>query len=297
MCLAFGLSAAASAQENSREEAARRAAQLSRLGPDAARRIFFDHKEAAPLEARAIGSYGRGCLAGGRALAPDGPAWQVMRLSRNRNWGHPALISWLERFSRDVQSEGWPGLLVGDIAQPRGGPMLTGHASHQLGLEADIWLTPAPPERRLSHEEREEMSAIDMVKPDRLSVYADRFTDAHIRLLLRAASYREVDRIFVNAAIKKAMCARTPPQNRAWLRKIRPWHGHNFHFHVALDCPAGAPDCVNKRGAPEGEGCGAELAAWFREHVRFPRIRPGPPAREPTLADYPQACRHVVVAR
>src|ERR1044071_3967237 len=46
----------------------------------------------APLAARAIGSYARGCLAGAVALPINGPGWQVMRLSRNRNWGHPRLL-------------------------------------------------------------------------------------------------------------------------------------------------------------------------------------------------------------
>ena len=64
-----------------------------------------------------------------------------MRLSRNRNWGHPKLVEFLERLSAKGAKVGWPGLLVGDMAQPRGGPMLTGHASHQVGLDADIWLT------------------------------------------------------------------------------------------------------------------------------------------------------------
>lgn len=291
------LSLPLAAQENSREEAARRADELAHLGQDAARRIFFEEKTPAPLAARAIGSYGRGCLAGAAALSPDGPAWQVMRLSRHRNFGHPALVSWIERFAADVKSEGWPGILIGDMAQPRGGPMLTGHASHQLGLEADIWLTPAPGGRLLSREEREEMSAVDMVRPDLLGVYPNRFTDAHVRLLLRAASYSQVDRIFVNAAIKKAMCERTPPENRSWLHKIRPWHGHTYHFHVALDCPFGEASCINKRASPPGDGCGAELQAWFRSEVRFPRRAPGAKARELTLADYPPACRQVAITR
>src|SRR5690349_16899417 len=91
------------------------------------------------------GFYAKGCLAGGVALPVDGPTWQVMRLSRNRRWGHPRMISLLERLSRDAAAkDGWSGLLVGDISQPRGGPMLTGHASHQVGLDADVWLTPMP---------------------------------------------------------------------------------------------------------------------------------------------------------
>ena len=47
--------------------------------------------------------------------------------------------------------------------------MLTGHASHQIGLDADVWLTPMPA-RTLSREEREEMSAVDMVSEDGRSV-------------------------------------------------------------------------------------------------------------------------------
>jgi penicillin-insensitive murein DD-endopeptidase len=67
-----------------------------------------------------------------------------MRLSRNRNWGHPRLVTYLERLAKDARSFGWSGLLVGDLSQPRGNPMPTGHTSHQIGLDADIWLTPMP---------------------------------------------------------------------------------------------------------------------------------------------------------
>src|SRR5690606_32364598 len=119
-----------------------------------AKQLFGAKALPADMAARAIGSYARGCMAGGRALAVTGDAWQVMRLERNRNWGQPVLIDYLETLARDARDlDGWPGLLVGDLAQPRGGPMLTGHASHQIGLDADIWLRPMP-ERELSFKER-----------------------------------------------------------------------------------------------------------------------------------------------
>jgi penicillin-insensitive murein endopeptidase len=106
-----------------------------------------------------VGFYASGCLAGAVALPIDGEAWQVMRLSRNRNWGHPELIHFLKGLGTKVAKAGiWRGLLVGDMSQPRGGPMISGHASHQVGLDADIWLTPMPP-RKLTRVEREEMSA------------------------------------------------------------------------------------------------------------------------------------------
>jgi Penicillin-insensitive murein endopeptidase len=129
-----------------------------------ANELFGAAPSPAPLAARAIGSYARGCLAGAVALPINGPDWQVMRLSRNRNWGHPRLLDFLERFAADARNlDGWPGLLVGDMSQPRGGPMITGHSSHQIGLNVDIWLTPMP-DRILTPEERENMVAVSMLK-------------------------------------------------------------------------------------------------------------------------------------
>ena len=159
----------------------------------------------APLAARAIGSYARGCLAGGVSLPINGPDWQVMRLSRDRNWGHPRLLDFLERFANDARHlDHWPGLLVGDMSQPRGGPMVTGHTSHQIGLDVDIWLTPMP-DRILTPQERENMTAVSMLK-DPFTVDPDKWTPLHTKLIKRAASYPEVDRIFVHPAIKKVLC-------------------------------------------------------------------------------------------
>ena len=164
-----------------------------------------------PMEARAIGSYVRGCLAGAVALPINGHTWQVMRLSRNRNWGHPELIRFLERLAEKVPGvAGWSGLLVGDIGQPRGAPMLSGHTSHQMGLDADIWLTPMP-KRELSAEEREEMSATDMVAASKLDVDPAKWTPQHGAVIKAAAQDRRVERIFVNAAIKKALCREAGP--------------------------------------------------------------------------------------
>jgi penicillin-insensitive murein DD-endopeptidase len=123
-----------------------------------AKELFGRRPRPAPLEARVIGFYSKGCLAGAKALPINGKTWQVMRLSRNRNWGYPSLMQFLERLADKGPKVGWRGLLVGDLSQARGGPMLTGHSSHQIGLDADIWLTPMPG-RELTRREREEMSA------------------------------------------------------------------------------------------------------------------------------------------
>ena len=274
------------------EEAQYRAEALRRLPRDAARRLFSIPATPAPPPAESIGAYGKGCVAGALALAPEGPGWQVMRLSRARNFGHPKLVAWIQALAASARQDGGPDLLIGDMAQPRGGPMLTGHDSHQLGLEVDIWLTPAPAARRLTSEEREEMLAIDMVHPDLLEVNSA-FTPAQLALLRRAALTPEVDRIFVNAAIKQAAC-RDAAGARGWLRKLRPWPGHTDHFHVALKCPNAG--CTERNPIPAGEGCGKELAHWFRAEVRFPKPDARPP-RILRLHDLPRACRSVLAAR
>ena len=259
----------------------------------AAKELFGRSAAPASLRARSIGSYARGCVAGATAIPVDGETWQVMRLSRNRNWGHPQLIALLQRLSARMPSiNGWPGLLIGDISQPRGGPMLTGHASHQIGLDADIWLTPMP-DRRLSRLEREEMSATNVVRSDWLDVDPAVWTPQHTALIRAAAMERSVARIFVNPAIKKALC-REAGEDRGWLRKVRPTWGHNYHFHIRLACPAGDATCSEQDPPPSGDGCGADLAYWFTPDMLRPK--PGKPRPPLTLAQLPEECGRVLAA-
>lgn len=256
-----------------------------------AKQLFGFKTSPAPLKARSIGSYARGCLAGAQAITIDGRYWQVMRLSRNRNWGHPSLIRYVKRLAEDAGQAGeWNGLLVGDLAQPRGGPMLTGHNSHQIGLDADIWLKEMP-NRRLSRNEREKLSAISTVNFKTKEVNRRVWTPKHAELIKRAASYREVSRIFVNPIIKKELC-RIAGSDRKWLRKVRPWAGHHFHMHVRLSCPAGSIGCKNQPRPTAGDGCGADLARWFAPSK--PSTRPSKPKPQLTLANLPNYCETVL---
>ena len=249
--------------------------------------------------AMAIGYYPRGCLQGGVELPVDGATWQVMRLSRNRNWGHPELVKFLERFAPlAAKATGWHGILVGDMAQPRGGPLPFGHASHQIGLDVDIWFMPMP-NRELSKKEREDISAIDLVAPDRLHVDPKTWTPADVAFIKTAAEQPEVERVFVNAAIKKEICRVEDKQKHAWLEKVRPWYGHADHIHVRLKCPADSPNCRKQEPVPAGDGCAEkDLAFWFKDSVLHPK--PGPPPKVPpkpiTLADLPPACKTVLDA-
>ncbi|WP_082735660.1 penicillin-insensitive murein endopeptidase [Polycladidibacter stylochi] len=267
---------------------------------------LFGHKlTPADMKARAFGSYARGCLAGGQALPVDGPHWQVMRLSRHRNYGHPELIAFLNRLAKDAPALGWNGLLVGDMAQPRGGPMLTGHASHQIGLDVDIWLKPMP-KQRYNMQQRESVSAISMLKgplnvagADR-TVNRKRWTDAHARLIRRAAQDPKVARIFVNPVIKKALCE-FETGDRHWLRKVRPWWGHHYHFHVRMSCPKDSRGCVNQAPPPLGDGCGTELTNWLSDAKWVPKkpkpgVKPKPRKPKPPmqLDQLPKVCAQIL---
>jgi penicillin-insensitive murein endopeptidase len=253
---------------------------------NAAKQVFG--RELTPTEAvtRSIGFYSHGCLAGARALPLDGETWRVMRISRNRYWGNPETIAFLERFSKKAAKEGiWPGILVGDISQPRGGPMITGHASHQIGLDADIWLTPMP--ANLTREQRETMSAVDMVRPDGSAV-DEHWSERQAGIIRAAAEEPQVTLIFVNAAIKKALCEKHAGE--PWMNKVRPWWGHDYHFHVRLRCPEGSANCQNQGPPPPGDGCDKSLNWWFTEAALHPRPS-NKPARPLTMAQLPAACR------
>src|SRR3954463_15907121 len=263
-----------------------------------AKELFGRKVLPAAMPTRVIGFYAKGCIAGAEGPPINGDSWQGMRLSRNRYWGHPDLVRLLKRLAAKAHKEaGWPGILVGDMSQPRGGPMFTGHASHQVGLDADIWLTPMP-DRLLSRNEREEMSAVMMVRDDRLDIDPSVWTPSHLAVIRAAAQEPSVQRIFVNAAIKKALC-REAKGDRYWLHKVRPMYGHDYHFHIRMKCPSGNGECQSQPDPTEGEGCrAADLAYWFKDSVIHPKPPKLPPKPKPpmTLAQLPAACRPVLTA-
>ncbi len=272
------------------------AAAAADLDKAPAKELFGAVAKPAAGRPEVVGSYAKGCIAGAVALPIDGDAWQAMRLSRNRNWGHPDLVAFLERLARDAQKlDSWPGLLIGDMAQPRGGPMRTGHASHQLGLDADLWLTPMP-KRTLSADERESMSAISMLAEGSRFVDPRKFTEAQARVIRRAAKDGEVERIFVHPGIKQALCL-WAGEDRAWLRKVRPWWGHDAHFHVRLQCPAGQSLCRPQEAVAPGDGCDKELDWWLSDEPWKPAKPPAKPPKPMLLADLPAECRSVLTAR
>jgi penicillin-insensitive murein endopeptidase len=226
--------------------------------------------------ATVMGSPAAGCIAGAVALPPEGDGYQVLRLERNRFWGHPRTVDFVRELGAAARAEGLGPLLIGDMSQPRGGPMAYGHGSHQTGLDVDIWFKQGP----LDEAARAQPVGVSMVRNNRVNPAT--FTEAQLRMLELAARSPEVDRIFVNPPIKAAACKK----GGAWVAKLRPWWGHDEHFHVRLSCPEGEAGCVPQAPVPDGDGCGGELASWSAKPTVLP---PGdrPNHRNPIL---PAAC-------
>jgi penicillin-insensitive murein DD-endopeptidase len=248
---------------------------------------WSDVLDPAPGSPRAIGSYAAGCVQGAVSLPPEGPGFQVMRRSRRRFFGHPLLVHYLQELGAAAAQQGLGGLLIGDLGQARGGPMPSGHRSHQNGLDADIWFWPPPDGLVLTAAERETAEARSLLTAAGMALDEQLWSRRQADVLRLAGGFDVVARIFVNPLIKKALCEQFP--GAPWLQKLRPWWGHDDHFHVRLRCPTGETGCQDQDPLPAGDGCGADLAWWFSEEARKP-----PPRVDTAKVPLPAACEAIL---
>jgi penicillin-insensitive murein DD-endopeptidase len=250
-------------------------------GVEAAERASGWHLVRSPAGARpeAIGSHRAGCLAGGVALPPAGRGYLLMRPSLGRAFGHPALIEFVERIGRRMADAGAGLLLIGDLSQPRGGPMPGGDASHSRGLDVDLWLW-IPSRDAAQRVDVERALPRPVVRDGRLDPAV--WTPDHEQLLRWVAESDEVERILVDPAVKQSLCA--GHGGAPWLRKLRPWWGHDRHVHVRLACPAGDRQCIAQEPPPPGTGCDA-LDWWRTEEATHEPPRADPPPQPSRCAE------------
>jgi penicillin-insensitive murein endopeptidase len=268
-------------------------ALLAWFTPAVAGNGWGEVEAAFPGRSEAIGFYSAGCLAGATMLPLQGEGFQVMRPSRNRYYGHPSLIAFIKRLGQQEAARG-EKLLIGDLAQPRGGPMEYGHGSHQSGLDVDIWFAQVSPWRTLSFRETEELPMLSVIIPEEDRLNPERWSPHFRDTLKLVAETSEVERIFVNPVIKQSLCRREGA-DRAWLHKLRPWWGHDDHFHVRLRCPPDSPLCTAQKPLPPGNGCDEELDRWAWEVQQMAlglQVKKTPTEhREPVL---PAVCQAVL---
>ena len=233
---------------------------------------------------RSIGGFADGCIAGAVELPVDGTGYEAIRLSRRRNYGQTDTIDFIQSLGRQANAANLPLFYIGDIGQPRGGPLPYGHASHQTGLDVDIWFT-LDGTRRLAPNAREDVPLPSMLGAGG-TVDPDHFDRRQVTLLRLAATEPRVERIFVSPAIKLALChgyAGSADGGTAWLHRLSPWWGHDDHFHVRIRCPASSPDCRPQPPVPPGDGCDAGLEHWAH-HLTPPSVATSAAPRKPPAA-------------
>lgn len=223
-------------------------------------------------EPEPFGSYANGCMSGAKILATSGKGFVDMRRNRNRYYGQPELINFITELGRFTSQKHQHKHLIGDLSQARGGRMNFGHSSHQIGLDVDIWMQTVPINQSVNPY-RDMKTIVDKAagtikngtieQPTRDAIYY-------------AATHPQVARIFVNPVVKWHLCQQE--HDTTWLNKVRPWWGHDQHFHVRLQCPYDAPNCKNQKPVPAGDGCNGNLENWVNEQSGLitGRIKPAP---------------------
>ena len=236
-----------------------------------------------PDKSEVIGFYTSGCIANSVPLPQADIGYQVIRLSRKRFYGHPDLIEYIKSLGQSVASYLTGTLLIGDLSQEKGGPLPDDHNSHQNGLDVDIlfWQNPVATKRILTWRERENIYPLSLLRDNNKNLDYSKWNSIYGGMLKLAAASEKVDRIFVNPLIKRKLC--TKYEGEDWLSKIRPWWGHDGHFHVRLSCPYESPLCKPQKPVPDGDGCDTDLDSWLKAIARIQKKddKPRPKARTP----------------
>lgn len=236
--------------------------------------------------ARAIGLPGSGCVQGAVALPAGDRRYVLVHPERKRDFGHPDLVAYVREVAAAAHKQKLGPIYIGDLGQPRGGPTPTGHRSHQNGLDVDVWY--GPPAQPI-------VPGKAATPPSVVELGSNRMLPAWKRgaagLLEIAASRPSVDRIFVHPAVKRALC-QDKTRRGAWLGRVRPWWGHQDHFHVRLRCPQGSPECTAQPALPSGDGCDASLSWWFSTDAKKTAAKRAPPGEG--VPAMPEPCASLI---
>ncbi|MCG9728380.1 penicillin-insensitive murein endopeptidase [Shewanella sp. Isolate13] len=249
-------------------------------------------------QASAIGSYANGCLKGAEALPLNGNGYQVIRPQRQRYYGHPELIEFIEQYSSSLNRLGADDILIADMSMPRGGNFTQGHSSHQTGLDVDVWFQRAS--KPLTTAELAQPLAIDPVDKKQFTLDTQLWSTLQTQMVKLAAEDSRVARIFVSPVIKQHLCD-LELDNDGWLKKVRPWWGHTYHMHVRLRCPEGSEFCREQAKIPAGNGCN-ELGWWKRQltQTQLAQVKANKPASKPKKKKAkvkPEQCARMLAAK
>ena len=212
------------------------------------------------------------------ALPINGQTWQVMRLSRNRNWGHPTLVEFLEQLGR----EGHQGRLARAAGRR--------HVAAARRPDADRPCQPSGRPRRRHLADADARPRADAARA-RGNVGHHGGRPRTARTSIRRSGRRRMPRSSrrrprtrrssASSSMRRSRrrsAARPAPIAPGCARCGRYW-GHDYHFHIRMRCPADSPDCKPQEPVPAGDGCGKELDWWFTDAVLHPKPPPPPKRR------------------
>ena len=242
----------------------------------------------------AVGGYANGCQLGAQVLPEHGEGYRDIRRSRGRFYAQPQTIEMVQYIGRHLAAKYDEEILIGDLSQPAGGLMSYAHASHQNGLDVDVYFATTPKNTQHSALYESPRNETFYELGDRAAgvVYPGRFKPIFRDALYLAAIHPNTARIFINPVIKLHLC-RTEADT-SWLEKLRPWNGHNAHFHLRLKCSGSL--CSNQDPVPPGDGCDADLEKWVAdqsEAFRNPKA-PKKPAKPRKKKPLPEICRNIL---
>lgn len=212
----------------------------------------------AVFSSEAIGFYSGGKLKDGVSIMDSGITIHKLFLSRKRFFGTQEIQDVISDAADFVRQEHPQAELIqiGDIANKEGG-LCKGHSSHQNGLDADIvYLTK---NGRLQSQDAPYWEE-EFVKNNIVS--SNFHIDRNFSLFKFLIINKSVNRIFVDAAIKKVFCSFAKKNNLLndtetveTLRRIRVEKLHSTHFHMRINCPQTDLTCKPQVEVPLGSGC------------------------------------------
>ena len=206
----------------------------------------------------AIGYYSSGSIKGAESIQDRGTPIRKLFVQRGRFFGTQQIQDIISNAADFVRQE-FPEsevLQVGDISNKNGG-LIKEHGSHQNGLDADlVYLT-------RNGKLQSQTAAYWQEEFVKSGVVTSNFnTERNLALFKHLIMESEVERIFVDAAIKKHFCSYARKNNllndfetTETLRRLRVEKLHTNHFHMRIKCPTTDLKCKTQSAVPAGTGC------------------------------------------
>ncbi len=232
---------------------------------------FVDHT-------RAVGFFTNGSIQDSVTISNEGPGFVKIFRLRERGYGTASLIRMLELAAAGWRREFPIGdrIQIGDSGDHNGG-YISGHGSHQNGLDVDIAYL------NRSHVERDPNTngpggyMEQFVSGGKVTANFD--IARNWGLMKHLVAQGNVGRIFVDSVIKKTFCSQAAALDPALpaarrtevLRRLRPYQNHADHLHLRLKCPPNHPKCVEQSEPPSGSGCASTSSVRVDEYTEEQR--------------------------